>query len=70
MSYDLVVFSKNIKPRREDEFVAWYKEQVKWKETHGYTNPKIAVEDLRNWYSEMTNFYIPLHGTTDTQFND
>ena len=62
MSYDLMVFEPSAAPKSRDQFIGWYREQIKWSEDHDYQNHKVASIALQNWFKEMIEFFPPMNG--------
>jgi hypothetical protein len=54
MSYDLMVFDKDSAPRKRDEFIAWYEEQMEGSE--GGTLENISPK-LKNWFLDMNKVF-------------
>lgn len=50
MSYDLMVFEPMAAPANRDEFMAWYEDQTKWSEDHGYGDPGVCSAALQAWH--------------------
>ena len=68
MSYDLVVFDPAAPPPDHKGFLAWYQQQGKWQEGHGYDDPQVSSPALRAWFLDMIKTYpIPNgpHGIPD-----
>ncbi|WP_311269827.1 hypothetical protein [Sphingobium sp. WCS2017Hpa-17] len=61
MSYDLMVFEPSHAPKTRAEFMAWYDEQVRWAEPHGYDDPALTTDGLRAWYADMTQTFPNIH---------
>ena len=53
MSYDLMVFEKTVAPKNRKDFMVWYNNQTEWNENHGYDDPAVSSNDLRNWFMEI-----------------
>ncbi|MCL1997427.1 MAG: hypothetical protein FWG65_01515 [Turicibacter sp.] len=73
MSYDLMVFEKKTAPRNRKDFMRWYEKQTEWGENHGYDNPAVSSEKLRNWFMEMIVEFPTLsgpHAPTDGEIDD
>lgn len=62
MSYDLMVFEPSSAPNSREEFMAWYGDQIKWEEDHGYQDHAVSSEALQNWFKEMIVYFPPLNG--------
>ena len=62
MSYDLMVFDPPAAPRTRKAFMAWYGEQTRWSESHGYDDPAVATPALRAWFMEMTTTFPAMNG--------
>lgn len=62
MSYDLMVFDTIAAPRDRTRFLAWYKKQSEWEESHGYNNPEIPPPALKKWFCEIIKTFPPMNG--------
>lgn len=62
MSYDLMVFEAKKAPKEKREFLLWYFEQVKWEETHDYSDPSVSSKALQNWFFEMKETFPAMNG--------
>jgi hypothetical protein len=62
MSYDLMVFRKDAAPKKQIDFLEWYKKQTEWSEGYSYDNPENMSPELRNWYLEMKQTFPPMNG--------
>jgi hypothetical protein len=62
MSYDLAVFDRAVAPLGRDEFLAWFKQQAQWNESHGYDDPKVSSPALRQWFLEMITEFPAING--------
>lgn len=57
MSYDLMVFDIQSAPKSREDFMEWYDEQTEWEEEHGYDDPIVSTENLKNFFLEIINKY-------------
>lgn len=57
-----MVFDPAAAPRDATLFGAWYEQQVRWGESHGYNNPDIPAPALRAWFMEMIEVFPPMNG--------
>ncbi|QNB11321.1 hypothetical protein G5S35_06865 [Paraburkholderia tropica] len=62
MSYDLMVFEATRAPVEPEAFMAWYREQTQWTEDHGYNDPAISSDALRNWMMDMIQMFHAMNG--------
>jgi hypothetical protein len=62
MSYDLLVFEPSVAPRDHADFKAWWDEQSKWSEDHGYNDVHVCTPGLQSWYNEITKSFPNLNG--------
>jgi hypothetical protein len=62
MSYDLMVFDPAAAPGERKAFLAWFRQQTRWTETHGYNNPDVPTPALRAWFMEMIRWFPPMNG--------
>jgi hypothetical protein len=62
MSYDLMIFEESVAPKKKEDFMLWYSEQVKWKEDHDYQDHSVTSEALRNWFMDMIKTFPPMNG--------
>jgi hypothetical protein len=62
MSYDLAVFDPEVAPLGRGEFLAWFKQQTEWNESHGYDNPKVCSPSLRQLFLEMIAEFPAMNG--------
>jgi len=62
MSYDLAVFEPAAAPPNHEGFIAWYREQTKWGESHDYNDPMATTAALRGWFLEMIQTFPALNG--------
>jgi hypothetical protein len=69
MSYDLMVFEPGTAPSSRPEFMAWYKQQTKWTEPHGYNDPGVTTIRLRAWYDDMNGEYPNMNGPDVIDFD-
>lgn len=53
MSYDLMVFRKEVAPKNRADFMKWYQDQTEWTEEHSYDDPANTSIELRNWFIDM-----------------
>ncbi|MHC6203793.1 hypothetical protein ACYULU_11435 [Breznakiellaceae bacterium SP9] len=77
MSYDLMVFERTVAPTNRKDFMNWYESQTEWTEDHGYDNPAVTSNDLRNWFMEIIKEFPQMNGpfaldddAIDTMEND
>ena len=49
-----MVFDPQAVPHDREGFMAWYFEQTKWSEAHGYDNPKVTKPELNSWFLDMS----------------
>jgi hypothetical protein len=63
MSYYLMVFDPQAAPRQRDEFLAWFREQTQWKETHDYNEPVALAPILRPYFTELITAFPPMNGS-------
>ena len=57
-----MVFEPSAAPREREAFLAWYKAQTEWPETHGYNDPSVASPKLRGWYDAITKLFPNMNG--------
>ncbi len=57
-----MVFNPDNAPQNRQDFMQWYRNQTQWKETHGYNNPEITTQKLRNWFLNMLDVFPALNG--------
>ena len=57
-----MVFDATAAPRSRTKFLAWYKKQSEWQESHGYNYPNIPSPVLKNWFQEIIKSYPPMNG--------
>lgn len=62
MSYNIMVFDGKTAPKKELEFAEWFKVQTSWNEDHGYNDPSVTTEQLRNWFMEMQKTFPQMNG--------
>jgi hypothetical protein len=62
MSYDLMVFEKTAAPGNRKDFMEWYEKQTGWNEDHGYDDPAVTSNDLRNWFMAMIKKFPQMNG--------
>ena len=62
MSYDLMVFEGTVAPKNRSDFMKWYESQTKWTEDHGYDDPAVTSNALRNWFMEMIKKFPAMNG--------
>jgi hypothetical protein len=62
VSYDLMVFDPEVAPKRREDFLKWYDEQVAWEEPHSYDSPEVSTPRLRAWFMEMIETYPAMNG--------
>ena len=62
MSYDLMVFNPNMTPKSKSEFMNWYERQTEWEEEHGYDDPKVSSDELKNWFLDMIKSFPAMNG--------
>ena len=62
MSFDLMVFDPKAAPTDREDFQAWYREQTRWSEKHGYDDPAVCASALRAWFHEMRELFPPMNG--------
>lgn len=70
MSYDLMVFEPSAPPPDRDGFMAWYREQTRWSEDHGYNNPDVCTPTLRAWFDDMRKIFAPMNGPLRSEDHD
>ncbi|HEY2009761.1 MAG TPA: hypothetical protein VGH23_12270 [Rhizomicrobium sp.] len=69
MSYDLAVFEPATPPPNHAGFLAWFKEQTKWREGHGYNDPNVTTPALHSWLLEMIKTFPALNGPYASEAN-
>lgn len=57
-----MVFDAVVAPRDRAEFMAWYDQQTKWAEPHGYQDPAVTTPELRAWFEAMAATFPPMNG--------
>lgn len=57
-----MVFEPSAAPREREAFLAWYRAQTEWSETHGYNDPSVASPNLRRWYEAITSVFPNMNG--------
>ena len=62
-----MIFNPSSAPKNRDGFMQWYAKQTEWTEDHGYDDPKVASEDIQNWFLEMINTFPAMNGPYATQ---
>jgi hypothetical protein len=62
MSYDLMVFNKEVAPNNSDDFIKWYYIQTEWNEGLDYNEPQNASIELQNWFRDIIKTFPPLNG--------
>jgi hypothetical protein len=48
-----MVFDVTAAPRDRAKFLTWYERQSEWEESHGYKNPDIPAQALKEWFREI-----------------
>ncbi|HVW73566.1 MAG TPA: hypothetical protein VHC39_08000 [Rhizomicrobium sp.] len=49
--------------------MAWYEEQTKWQEGHGYNDPNVTTPALHSWFLEMIKTFPALNGPFASEAN-
>lgn len=62
VSYDLMVFDPPAAPRELAAFLAWWKQQSAWSESHGYQDPGVTTPQLRAWFQDVAASFPPMNG--------
>jgi hypothetical protein len=57
-----MVFDAAAAPYGRKAFIAWYKQQTQWTESHGYSDPNVPTPELRAWFQEMIKSFPPMNG--------
>lgn len=57
-----MVFDPDAAPADREEFLAWFRDQTRWREEHGYDDPAVCSPALRAWFHEMREQFPPLNG--------
>jgi hypothetical protein len=73
MSYDLMVFERTGAPKNRQDFMKWYEAQTEWNEDHGYDDPVVTSNDLKNWFKEIIKKFPPMNGPSapsDEEMNE
>lgn len=70
MSYDLAVFEVGAAPKGRADFLAWYRDQVAWKESHGYTSVEVTAPPLQAWLRDIVRAFPPMSGPLASSFTD
>ena len=57
-----MVFDSEAAPRDREKFMAWYDQQTKWTEAHGYHDPAATTPRLRAWFEEIARTFPSIDG--------
>jgi hypothetical protein len=57
-----MVFEKTAAPGNRKDFMEWYEKQTGWNEDHGYDDPAVTSNDLRNWFMAMIKKFPQMNG--------
>ncbi len=57
-----MVFDQQAPPPDRKGFMAWYAQQTRWEEDHGYEDPEVTTPELRAWFLEMVRLYPAMNG--------
>lgn len=57
-----MVFDVTAAPRDRAKFLTWYERQSEWEESHGYKNPDIPAQALKEWFREIIKTFPPMNG--------
>ena len=57
MSYDLMVFNKEVAPKNETNFMEWYENQIQWSENNSFDDLENTSEDLKDWFMDIKNTF-------------
>jgi hypothetical protein len=63
MSYDLMVFRKDVIPKKRTDFLNWYEKQTVWSKGENYDSLENTYLELQNWYLEMKQIFPPMNGS-------
>lgn len=62
MSYDLAVFVPEIAPRERVDFMAWYREKIRWAEDLDYDDPGNLDPSLEAYFHHLREGFPPMNG--------
>ena len=57
-----MVFDPGAAPLDRPSFLAWWGEQSRWTESHGYQDPAVSTPALRAWFLDMIRTFPAMNG--------
>ena len=58
-----MVFDPQAAPKDREGFLAWFREQTQWKESHDYNEPDALSPKLRSYFDELISDFPPMNGS-------